>query len=93
MFMYLTTIAMSFPQLTAITNNIGEFVKAMGLGLFLAVLGVIALIFMTSFGNERRVMLAKSAVVMAVLGWRWPTSGPCLRSWSAIEQFRRLPQL
>lgn len=62
------TVAMSFPQLTTITNNIGDFVKALGAGLFLAVLGVVALIFMTSFGNERRAMLAKSAFVMAFIG-------------------------
>jgi type II secretory pathway component PulF len=61
-------VSMKFPELTTITNNIGDFVKALGAGLFIAVLGVIALIFMTSFGNERRNMLAKSAIVMAFVG-------------------------
>ena len=64
----LVVIAMTFPQLTTITNNIGDFVKALGAGLFIAVLGIVALIFMTSFGNERRAMLAKSAIVMAFIG-------------------------
>lgn len=64
----LVVIAMAFPQLTTITNNIGDFVKALGAGLFIAVLGIVALIFMTSFGNERRAMLAKSAIVMAFIG-------------------------
>jgi type II secretory pathway component PulF len=68
MFSNLIVFAMSFPQLTAITTNIGDFVKALGVGLFIAVLGIVALIFMTSFGNERRAMLAKSAIVMAFIG-------------------------
>jgi type II secretory pathway component PulF len=59
---------MQFPELTAITNNIADFVKALGAGLFIAVLGIVALIFMTSFGNERRNMLAKSAIIMAFVG-------------------------
>lgn len=68
MLLHLAAVAMSFPQLTTITNNIGDFVKALGVGLFLAVIGIVALIFMTSFGNERRAMLAKSAFVMAFIG-------------------------
>lgn len=68
MLLHLAAVAISFPQLTTITNNIGDFVKTLGVGLFLAVLGMIALIFMTSFGNERRTMLAKSAFVMAFVG-------------------------
>jgi type II secretory pathway component PulF len=68
MFFHLAAVAMSFPQLTAITNNIGDFVKALGGGLFIAVIGIVALIFMTSFGNERRAMLAKSAFIMAFIG-------------------------
>jgi type II secretory pathway component PulF len=68
MLLHLAAVAMSFPQLTTITNNIGDFVKALGVGLFLAVIGMVALIFMTSFGNERRTMLAKSAFVMAFIG-------------------------
>ena len=68
MFSHLMVLAMSFPQLTTITTNIGDFVKALGAGLFIAVLGIVALIFMTSFGNERRAMLAKSAIVMAFIG-------------------------
>lgn len=68
MLFHLAALAMSFPQLTAITNNIGDFVKALGVGLFLAVVGIVALIFMTSFGNERRAMLAKSAFIMAFIG-------------------------
>ena len=59
---------MHFPELTAITTNIADFVKALGAGLFIAVLGIVALIFMTSFGNERRNMLAKSAIIMAFVG-------------------------
>lgn len=68
MLLHLAAVAMSFPQLTTIINNIGDFVKALGVGLFLAVIGMVALIFMTSFGNERRTMLAKSAFVMAFIG-------------------------
>ena len=68
MFVKLAAVAMSFPALTTITTNIGDFVKALGAGLFIAVLGMVALIFMTSFGNERRAMLAKSAIVMAFVG-------------------------
>ncbi|HEU5383610.1 MAG TPA: hypothetical protein VFV38_50060 [Ktedonobacteraceae bacterium] len=68
MLFHLAAVAMDFPQLTTITNNIGDFVKALGVGLFLAVIGIVALIFMTSFGNERRAMLAKSAFVMAFVG-------------------------
>lgn len=68
MLLHLAAVAMSFPQLTTITNNIGDFVKALGVGLFLAVIGIVALIFMTSFGSERRAVLAKSAFVMAFIG-------------------------
>jgi type II secretory pathway component PulF len=57
-----------FPELTAITNNIGNFVKALGAGLFIAVLGIVAIIFMTSFGSERRALLAKTAIAMAFIG-------------------------
>jgi hypothetical protein len=68
LFLQLATLAMTFPALTTITNNISDFVKALGVGMFIAVLGIVALISMTSFGNERRVMLAKSAFVMAFVG-------------------------
>ncbi len=59
---------MQFPELTKVTNNINAFIHALGIGLFLAILGIVALIFMTSFGNERRNLLAKTAIVMALIG-------------------------
>ena len=59
---------MKFPELTKVTNNINAFIHALGIGLFLAILGIVALIFMTSFGNERRNLLAKTAIVMALIG-------------------------
>ncbi len=71
---------MQFPELTKITNNISAFIHALGIGLFLAVLGIVALIFMTSFGNERRNLLAKTAFVMAAIGLGLLIAGSTLQT-------------
>lgn len=71
---------MQFPELTQITDNIDAFIHALGVGLFLAVLGIVALIFMTSFGNERRNQLAKTAIVMAAIGLGLLIAGSTLQT-------------
>ncbi|WP_376797472.1 hypothetical protein [Thermogemmatispora sp.] len=57
-----------FPEITTWSNNLAALVHALGLGLFVVVMGIVGMIFMTSFGSERRNMLAKTAAIMAAIG-------------------------
>ncbi len=69
-----------FPEITTWTTNFANLVHALGFGLFVAVLAIVGLIFMTSFGSERRGMLAKAAAVMAVIGFGFIVGAPIMQT-------------
>ncbi|GHO89414.1 hypothetical protein [Dictyobacter formicarum] len=71
---------MQFPEITRWTNAFSAFIHALGIGLFISILGIIGVILMTSFGNERKGMLAKAAAWCAVFGFAFIVGGPVLQT-------------
>lgn len=59
---------MQFPEVTKWLNGLQALISLIGGGFFLAALGIVGLIFMTTFGRQRQAELARAAFVTAVVG-------------------------
>lgn len=67
---------MSFPELSGIANNFVSFLQAVGIALIAADIALIALVALTSFGNENKMLLAKAAAVSLIIGFALLMAAP-----------------
>jgi predicted membrane protein len=66
----------SFPELSGFADNFIAFLQALGLAIVGADIALIALIALTSFGNEHRNALAKAAAVSLIVGFALLMAAP-----------------
>jgi hypothetical protein len=70
---------MAFPEVQAWINGIVTLVTLIGAGLFVAAFACVGLIFMTTWGNERKSMFAKAAAGSALLGLFFVLAAPTIQ--------------
>lgn len=65
-----------FPELSGILNNFVLALQAAGVVLLVAMIALIALMILTSFGSEHRVMLARAAALGVIIGFALLMAAP-----------------
>lgn len=71
---------MAFPEVQTWINNIVALAQLIGGGLFIAAFCGVGLIFMTSWGNDRRNLIAKAAAGSALLGLFFVFAAPTIQT-------------
>ena len=69
---------MNFPDVTAWIQGLTALAQLIGAGFFVTAFCMVGLIFMTSFGNERKSLLAKTAAGSALLGLFFVLAAPAI---------------
>lgn len=71
---------MNFPEVTNWINGIVALAQLVGAGLFVATFVGVGLIFMTTWGNERKGLIAKAAAGSALLGLFFILAAPVIET-------------